>query len=108
MRFSANVPSTSCCKTYFYTLPKIFKSVILPVSGQTIIEVNCSLTEPIFIYIDLKIKCLVSQLPSFLKDTTDFLTKLEEIQNFDREDFICTMEALVYIQRYPIGKALKR
>ena len=60
-----------------YTLPKIHKSIVEPVPGRPIVAGTQSLTEPISKYIDLHIKELVFRLPSFVKDTTDFLNKID-------------------------------
>ena len=76
----------------FYTLPKIHKSCVEPVPGRPIVAGTQSLTEPISQYIDRHIKSMVSQLPSFLKDTTDFLNKLKAVQNFEKDSFLCTMD----------------
>lgn len=48
--------------------------------------------EPISKYIDLHIKELVSHLPSFVKDTTDFLNKIDSLKNMQDGVFLCRMD----------------
>ncbi|XP_072042799.1 uncharacterized protein [Amphiura filiformis] len=58
----------------FYLLPKIHKPVN---PGRPIVSGNGSPTENISLYVDHFIKPLVSQTPSYIHDTPDFLRKLE-------------------------------
>lgn len=73
-----------------YTLPKIHKDLLHP-PGRPIVSGIGSLTEPLSQYVDSHIKDLVYELPSHLKDTTDFLNKLKDC-HMDSTDFLCTMD----------------
>ncbi len=54
----------------FYFLPKIHKKVV---KGRPIISGNGCPTEKLSAFVDDHIKCFVKQLPSYVKDTTDFI-----------------------------------
>uniref|UniRef100_A0A673J4A7 Uncharacterized protein n=1 Tax=Sinocyclocheilus rhinocerous TaxID=307959 RepID=A0A673J4A7_9TELE len=54
-----------------YALPKIHKSIVDP-PYQPIVSGTGSLTEKLSIFIDYYLQPLVKQLPSYLRDTTDF------------------------------------
>ena len=85
----------------FYTLPKVHKSLTEPVPGRPIVAGTQSLTEPMSQYIDSHIKLLVSTLPSFLKDTIDFLNKLNSVQNIQVTDLLCTMDVTSLYKNVP-------
>jgi hypothetical protein len=60
----------------FYFLPKIHKPTI---TGRPIISGNGSPTEAISAFVDEHIKRYVPLLPSYIRDTTDFIRKIEKI-----------------------------
>ena len=90
----------------FHTLPKIHKSCVEPVPGRPIVAGIQSLTEAISQYIDLQIKHLVSNLPSFLKDTTDFLNKIGAIDNIQTSDFLCSLDITSLYTNVPNQESL--
>ena len=65
-----------------------------------------SLTEPISQYIDFHIKGLVSQLPSFLKDTTDFLNKIDSVKNIQESGFLCCFDITSLYTNVPNQESL--
>lgn len=75
----------------FYTLPKIHKKCDITVPGRPIVAGCQSLTEGISQYVDWYIKPIVWSLPSYLRDTSDFLSKLMNV-NVSNDDFLCTMD----------------
>ncbi|KAL2095452.1 hypothetical protein ACEWY4_010171 [Coilia grayii] len=78
-------------RAVFYTLPKVHKKSGDHIPGRPIVAGCQSLTEPISQYVDYYIKPLVCSLPSYLKDTTDFLNKLQRIIICDT-DLLCTID----------------
>lgn len=62
-----------------YTLPKIHKSLINP-PGRPIVSGSDSLLQPLGVYLDSLLQPLASSTPSYLRDTTDFLSKLESLE----------------------------
>ena len=61
-----------------YLLPKIHKGIIPP-PGRPILSANECPTERISAFVDFFLKPLVKEIPSYIKDTTDFINKIEEI-----------------------------
>ena len=90
-----------------YTLPKIHKSIVPPVPGRPIVAGIGSLTEPLSQYIDFHIKDVVTKLPSFLKDTSDFLNKLESMGNISDSEYICTMDVTSLYTNVPHEEGLE-
>ena len=62
----------------FRMLMKVHKDALNP-PGRPIISSNDSISEPASKYVDYYIKPFVSQLPSYLQDTTHTLKKLSEL-----------------------------
>lgn len=60
----------------FYTLPKIHKPGYPP-PGRPIVSGCDSLLDPLSKYLDYYLQPLVSQIPSYLKDTQDLIQKIE-------------------------------
>ena len=49
-------------------------------------------TSTIAEFVDFQLQPLVEKLKSYLKDTTDFLTKLTKIENLPKDSFLITMD----------------
>ncbi len=90
-----------------HTLPKIHKSIVEPVPGRPIVAGTQSLTEPISKYIDLHIKKSVFHLPSFVKDTTDFLNKIDSLKDVNDGVFVCTMDVTSLYTNVPHTEGLE-
>lgn len=60
----------------FYTLPKIHKPGFPP-PGRPIVSGTNSIFEPLSKYIDSFLQPFVGILPTYIKDTIDFITKIE-------------------------------
>ena len=60
----------------FYTIPKIHKQGH---PGRPIVSSNSHPTERISQFVDFHLQPLVTKLPSYIKDTTHFLNKLNSI-----------------------------
>jgi len=74
-----------------YLLPKIHKNK-QPVPGRPIVSGNNSPTERISQLADYFLQPLVQQTPSFVKDTTDFLCKIEEASDLLPGTLLCTID----------------
>lgn len=74
-----------------YALPKIHKSPLDP-PFRPIVSGIGSLTEKISRFVDYHIYSIVQTLPSYLKDTTDFLTKLQHLQHLLENDWFVTLD----------------
>lgn len=75
----------------FYLLPKIHKGPGKNPPGRPIVAANGSLTEAASIFIDHYLKPYVLQLPSFIRDSSDVLTRLHHFSD-SSFDFFLTMD----------------
>ncbi|XP_053372926.1 uncharacterized protein LOC128546436 [Mercenaria mercenaria] len=80
----------------FYILPKIHKDINseLPLGypGRPIVSGYNSFTEGISEYIDNILKPHMEALPSYVKDSTDFIKKLGSMPNISPNAFLVTMD----------------
>jgi hypothetical protein len=74
-----------------YLLPKIHKNK-LPMPGRPIVSANNSPTERISELADFFLKPLVQNTRSYVRDTTDFIRKLENVPNLTPENYLCTID----------------
>ena len=73
----------------FYILPKIHKNHI---PGRPICSSNNHPTERISEFVDFHIRKYVTQLPSHVRDTQDFINKLKSISNLPEDTILVTMD----------------
>ena len=73
----------------FYLLPKIHK----PGNPGRLIVSSCGApTEKISQFVDYHLCPLVENLPSFIKDTTSFITKLQSLNNIPEGTLLVTLD----------------
>ena len=76
----------------FYMLPKIHKSLVNP-PGRPIISGNDCPTEKISHLLDIILQPFVPQIKSYVKDTTDFIKKISEVDLSNHDSVIlCTLD----------------
>ena len=73
----------------FYILPKIHKQGN---PGRPIVSSNSHPTERISEFVDFFLQPLVTTLPSYVKDTNDFLNKLSLIHNLPNDILLVTLD----------------
>ena len=73
----------------FYILPKIHKKDI---PGRPIVSSCGAPTENISLFVDYHLRPLVKKIPSYIKDTNDFLVKLNDTQNLPSECLLVTLD----------------
>ena len=73
----------------FYMLPKIHKN---PVSGRPVISSTGCHSEKISAFVDEKLRPAVSELPSYIKDSDDFLQKIQKLQSVGKDDYLVTLD----------------
>ena len=73
----------------FYLLPKIHKPGC---PGRPIVASNGTPTEKISHFVDYHLRPLVEQIPSFLKDATHFLQKLNKITSLPAVSLLVTLD----------------
>ena len=71
----------------FYILPKIHKNKQNP-PGRPIVFANSHPTENISQFVDSHLNPLVPKLPSYVKDTTHFLKKLDDLKELPLDPFL--------------------
>ena len=74
-----------------YLLPKIHKKKI-PIPGRPIVSANNSPTERISELADYFLKPMVQGTKSYVRDTTDFINKIEQLPTLPAESFLCTID----------------
>ena len=73
----------------FYLLPKIHKANN---PGRPIVSANGHPTEKISEFVDYHLRPHVETLPSFIKDTTDYLQKMQALNPLPADTFLVTMD----------------
>lgn len=89
----------------FYVLPKIHKQLDskLPLGypGRPIVSGCGSLTENISAYLDSILKPHMESLPSYVKDTSDFITKLHSLKEIPQNAFLVTLDVASLYSNIP-------
>ena len=97
-------PSGSGRIPIFYVLPKIHKTLdsALPLGypGRPIVSGCGSLTENISSYVDSILKPHMESLPSYVKDTSDFITKIHNLKGIPQNAFFSNLRCYVSVQQY--------
>lgn len=80
----------------FYILPKTHKTpndnLPLKYPGRPIVSACNSLTENISKYVDHVLKPSMMQLPSFIKDTSDFISKIKDLKLPSKNSYFVTLD----------------
>ena len=88
----------------FYILPKVYKPGN---PGRPIVLSNSHPTEGLSHFVDYHLQPSVHKLPSFVKDTNDFLNKLLTIGNLPANSLLVTLDvSSLYILTFHITKVL--
>ena len=83
----SEVPTTPC----IYFLPKIHKGQIPP-PGRPVVSANGCATEKISAFVDSFIKKLVPKMKSHVKDTNDFINKIETEVEINMDSIMGTLD----------------
>jgi hypothetical protein len=77
----------------FYLLPKIQKRLV-DVPGRPVIS-NCGTpTEGLLKLVDHYLQAIVKSLPNVIRDTTDFLKRLQDLGDIPEGAILCTMDVV--------------
>ncbi|XP_071950811.1 uncharacterized protein [Antedon mediterranea] len=82
----------------FYFLPKIHKAGN---PGKPIISGIGNATEKISEYVDDLLRSYVIDLPSYIQDSTDFIRKINQIQNLPNNTVLATLDASMLYTNIP-------
>lgn len=90
-----------------YALPKVHKTLTNP-PGRPIVACSDSLMEPMSLYIDRILRPLVETLPSYLRDTGDFIEQLSQthIDNAEHDILLTTMDVVSLYTNIPHDKGI--
>ena len=86
-----------------YILPKIHKDI----PGRLIVSSCGTPTKNISLFVDYHLHPLVKKIPSYIKDTNDFLVKLNEIQNLPSECLLVTSDASSLYTNIPLEEGME-
>jgi hypothetical protein len=88
-----------------YFLPKIHKG-ITPPPGRPVVAANGAPTERISQFVDHFVNPFCPQIKSYVKDTTHFLQKLQEVGELPRGSMLVTMDVVALYPNIPHQGAL--
>ena len=88
----------------FYLLPKIHKKNC---PGRPVVSGCNTPTEKISAFVDHQLKPLVPRIPSYVKDTNDFLNKLKDIGNFPEGAILVTIDVIGLYPNIPHDEGLE-
>ena len=88
----------------FYLLPKIHKNLVNPPGRPIVSSVDCP-TERISMMLDIILQPLLLETKSYIKDTPDFLTKIEELIILETENFF-TLDVSSLYTNIPLEESL--
>ena len=87
----------------FYILPKIHKPGI---PGRPIVSSCRASTEKISYFVDHHLNPLVKKIPSYIKDTNDFLLKLQQLDDLSSESLLVTLDVISLYTNIPHQEGL--
>ena len=87
----------------FYILPKVHKPGN---PGRPIVSSNSHPTERLSHFVDYHLQPLVHKLPSFVKDTNDFLNKLLTIGNLPANSLLVTLDVSSLYTNIPYNEGI--
>ena len=90
----------------FYLLPKIHKR-LHNVPGRPVISNSGFFTENISAFLEYHLKPLSQKVKSFIKDTNDFLKKLNELRDLPDEFILCTIDVVGLYPNIPHKEGLE-
>ena len=87
-----------------YTRPKIHKTGN---PGRPVVSsVNCH-TYTISKYVDFHLQPIVKNIPSYVRDTTDFLQKLDKVKNIPNDCLLVTLDVKSLYTNIPNNEGIK-
>ena len=88
----------------FYTRPKIHKTGN---PGHPVVSsVNCH-TYTISKYVDFHLQPIVKNIPPYMRDTTDFLQKLDKVRNIPNDCLLVTLDVKSLYTNIPNNEGIK-
>ena len=100
----ASLLTKECKPSRFYIVPKIHKPGN---PGRPIVSSCGSPTEGISHFVDYHLAPLVRDIPSYIRDTTDFLNKLQLITNLPSETLLVTLDVKSLYTNIPHSEGIE-
>ena len=90
------------CNSFFINKQKLGRFCLLPrihkrlhnVPGRPVISNSGFFTENISAFLEYHLKSLLQKVKSFIKDTSDFLKKLNELRDLPDDFILCTIDVV--------------
>ena len=103
------------CNTFFITKPKLGRFYLLPkihkrlhnVPGRPVISNSGFFTENISAFLEYHLRSLSQKVKSFIKDTSDFLKKLNELRDLPDDFILCTIDVVGFYPNIPHKEGLE-
>lgn len=89
-----------------YFLPKIHKKT-LPPPGRPVVSANGCATERISEFVDFFLKPYVQKTKSYIKDSTDFLRKLDAIKQVPCDSILFTLDVVSLYTNIPTNMGIQ-
>ena len=89
----------------FYLLTKIHKR-FHSVPGRPVISNSGFYTENISLFTDFHLKPIAGKVKSYMRDTNDFLRKLQNLPKFPDDVILCTIDVVRLYPNTPNGEGL--
>jgi len=89
----------------FYLLPKIHKNKIPP-PGRPIVSANDCPTEKISGLVDHFLNPIVAKTRSYIKDSTDFISRINDIKNLSPDTLLVTLDVSSLYTNIPNGEGI--
>ena len=89
----------------FYLLPKIYKR-LHSVPGRPVISNSGFYTENISALLDFHLKPIAAKVKSYIKDTNDFLRKLQNLPKLPDDVILCTIDVIGLYPNIPNEEGL--
>ena len=90
--------------SHFYLKPKLHKESVP--SGPIINSVNCH-TSKISEYVDYHLQPIVREIPSYVKDTNDFLQKLNAVESVPDNSYLVPLDVKPLYTSNPNAEGIK-
>ena len=88
----------------FYTRPRIHKT---GKPGRPVVSsVNCH-TDTISKYVDFHLQPIIKNIPSYVRDTTNFLQKLDKVKNIPNDCLLVTLDVKPLYTNIPENEGIK-
>ena len=87
--------------SYYATYLYVYIRLIINPPGRPIVSGIGTLTEYVSAFVDRELQPLLANIPSYIKDTTDFLNKLSRFNNLPDNTILVTLDGTAVYSNIP-------